>query len=329
MANLSSGNTGKINMKIIAILLFVIIIGFAFYPSSTPVSNSYIERDSGVIKTEKVLGEKWLSWLYGNPVGEASMYILVKRKFFSSIYGNMMDWKSSVEKIKPFVDEYNIDMDIVENQEYNSFNDFFTRKLKMSARPIDSSINVVVSPADGKILAYADLNYADFIVKGVKFDVSSFLDDNELAKKYENGSLFVIRLAPYDYHRFHFPVGGTVSQPVLIDGDLYSVNPIALRQMIDIFFINKREYVSISTAQFGKVIMAEVGATMVGSIVQTYNSNNVKIGEEKGYFKFGGSTVVLIFEKDKIVIDDDLLKNTAAGLETEVKMGEKIANLWL
>ncbi len=326
MAKSSTGNTGKINVIIITSLLFVIIFGLAFYPLSTQVSNIYIERDTGVVKTEKVLGEKWLSWLYGNPVGEASMYILVKRKFFSSIYGNMMDWKSSAEKIEPFIDEYNIDMDIVENQEYNSFNDFFTRKLKLSARPVDSLVNVVVSPADGKILAYANLNNDDFIVKGVKFDVSSFLNDTKLAKFYKSGSLVIIRLAPYDYHRFHFPVSGNVSQPIKIDGDLYSVNPIALRQMIDIFFINKREYVIISTEQFGKVIMAEVGATMVGSIVQTYNSNAVTKGEEKGYFKFGGSTVVLLFEEDKIHIDDDLLINTASGLETEVKMGEKIAN---
>ena len=142
--------------------------------------------------------------------------------------------------------------------------------------------------------------------------------------KYEDGSMIVIRLAPYDYHRFHFPVGGRVSPVVRIKGDYYSVNPIALHKMVDIFCRNKREYVVISNPVFGEVVMAEVGATMVGSIVRTYNGNVVEKGQEKGYFKFGGSTVVLFFEEDKIKIDNDLLENTENNLETAVKMGERI-----
>lgn len=316
----------KINKKIVALLLLVLMLGIAFYPLPQIAPNRYVERDSGVVKTEKVAGEKWLQWLYNNPVGEATMFTLVKRKFFSALYGKMMDSPSSLKKIAPFIEDYNIDMSIVQNHEYSSFNSFFIRKLKENARSIDSNSNVVVSPVDGKILAYANISNTNFLVKGSRFDVSSFLDNTELAKKYNDGSLIIIRLAPYDYHRFHFPVSGEISSSAIIDGDLYSVNPIALQKIVEIFFLNKREYVSISTEQIGDVIMAEVGATMVGSIVQTYKGDNVVIGEEKGYFKFGGSTVVLLFEKNKINIDKDLLNNTAVGLETEVKMGEKIAN---
>ncbi len=317
----------KINKKIIVLLLLALLLGVAFYPLPTMEPNRYVERESGVVKTEQVAGEKWLQWLYNNPIGEASTFAFVKRKFFSSLYGKMMDLPSSAEKIAPFVEDYHIDMDIFQNQDYSSFNDFFIRKLKENARPIDTSSNVVVSPADGKILAYANISNADFIIKGFRFDVSSFLDDAELANKYFGGSLIVIRLAPYDYHRFHFPVSGEVSTPFRIEGDLYSVNPIALKKMVEIFFLNKREYVTISTHQTGDIIMAEVGATMVGGIIQTYKGNTVVVGEEKGYFKFGGSTVVLLFEKNKIVIDEDLLNNTALGLETEVSMGERIAVL--
>jgi len=315
----------KINKKLIAVIAFIVLLGIAFYPIPKQVPNQYINRETGNIITEKVAGEKWLVWLYNNPIGEASMFTIVKRKFISSWYGSTMDSPSSAKKIKPFIEDYNINMEIALSQEYNSFNDFFTRKLKENARPIDSNSNAIISPADGKILAYANINNADFIVKGTKFNVSSFLADTDLAKKYENGSLIVVRLAPYDYHRFHFPVSGKVSVPTLIDGDLYSVNPIALRQMVEIFFINKREYASISTQYIGNVIMAEVGATMVGSIIQTYKGSEITKGEEKGFFKFGGSTVVLLFEKDKIIIDEDLLKNTSSGMETEVRMGEKIA----
>ena len=317
----------KINKRVIVLLLLALLLGMAFYPLPQMESNSYVEREGGIVKTEKVAGERWLQWLYNNPVGEATMYTLVKRKFLSSWYGNRMDSPSSSEKIAPFIEDYQIDMSIVQDQNYNSFNDFFIRKLKKDARPVDSTPNLVVSPADGKILAYENISNTNFLVKGSRFDVSSFLENTKLAKKYINGSLIIIRLAPYDYHRFHFPVSGMVSLPIIVDGYLYSVNPIAIKKMVEIFFLNKREYIEISTQQFGDIIMAEVGATMVGSIIQTYKGDSVIVGEEKGYFKFGGSTVVLLFEKNKIIIDNDLLNNTVAGLETEIKMGERIATM--
>jgi len=212
----------------------------------------------------------------------------------------------------------------VQEQEFQNFNDFFTRKLKENARPIDTSFNIVVSPADGKVLAYADFGNSDFIIKGFRFDVSSFLDNPVLAQKYRDGALLVIRLAPVDYHRFHFPVSGNLTSNIKVEGDYYSVNPFALRKKAEILCLNKREYTILSNPLFGDVIMAEVGATMVGSIVQTYKGSSVIKGKEKGYFKFGGSTVVLLFEKSKIYIDRDLLINTANGYETAVKMGERI-----
>ena len=215
-------------------------------------------------------------------------------------------------------------MSIAQEQKFNNFNDFFTRKLKNDARPIDTGARIVVSPADGKILAYADLSNSWFIVKGYRFDVSSFLNDPALSKKYHNGAMLIIRLAPMDYHRFHFPVSGKISSSKKIDGDYYSVNPFALRKKAEIFCLNKREYSIISNPLVGDVVLCEVGATMVGSIVQTYKGNDAHKGEEKGYFKFGGSTVVLLFEKNKIHIDADLLMNTSNGYETSVKMGKRI-----
>ena len=310
----------------IAILLLAVLL-LAFYPSPQQTPIKYVDRENGAIKTEKVAGEKWLIWLYNNPVGEATLWALVKRKMLSSVYGEMMDRPSSAEKIQPFVEEFDIDMNEAQKQEFNSFNDFFTRKLKANSRPIDTGLIVVISPADGKVLAYADISNTDFIIKGYRFDVPSFLNDSSLANKYKNGSLIIIRLAPNDYHRFHFPVSGQVSPVTQIEGDYYSVNPIALCEMAEIFCMNKREYVIISNPLFGDIIMAEVGATMVGSIVQTYSHNMAIKGEEKGYFEFGGSTVVLLFEKGTISIDADLLENTAKGLETSVVMGDRIGIL--
>jgi len=319
----------KIKKKTIVFSVLVIFIALAFYPLPENLPIKYVDRQTGEIETEKVAGEKWLVWLYNNPVGQLSLHSLVKRKFVSSYYGGMMDSPKSIDKIEPFVEEYDIDLSIAQKQEFSSFNDFFVRKLKQEARIINRDSNVIVSPADGKILAYADISNQDFIVKGYRFDLKEFLNNAALAEKYKNGSLVIVRVCPVDYHRFHFPVSGNVSPSIEIDGDYYSVNPIAVKKVIEVFCINKRAYVTISTREFGDVIMAEVGATMVGSIVQTYKENIAVKGEEKGYFKFGGSSVVLLFEKGKIRIDDDLMKNTENNLETEVKMGERIAASYL
>ncbi|HNW57358.1 MAG TPA: phosphatidylserine decarboxylase [Bacteroidales bacterium] len=310
----------------ISLLLLSIIIIIACITPLTQDPIQYYERETGQLKTEKVAGEKWLVWLYYNPIGEATLWTLAKRKLVSSVYGKMMDRTSSAKRIHPFIEDFNIDMSSVREQEYKNFNDFFTRKLKDNARPVDTSLNIVISPADGKIMAYADISNSDFIIKGFRFDIPSFLDNPVLAQKYNEGTLIIIRLAPVDYHRFHFPVSGNLTPNKKIEGDYYSVNPFALRKKAEIFFLNKREYTIISNPLFGDVIMAEVGATMVGSIVQTYTENSVKKGEEKGYFKFGGSTVVLLFEKSKIDIDKDILINTANGYETAVKMGERIGD---
>ncbi len=308
----------------IILLLLAVIAITASYPLPPQAPIQYYDRESGLLKTEKVAGEKWLVWLYNNPVGEATLWALAKRKVVSSVYGNRMDRPSSAKKIQPFVEEFDIDMRTAQKQKFNSFNDFFTRKLKNYARPVDTSSTISVSPADGKILAYADISNSDFIIKGYRFDIFSFLNHAGLAQNYLDGTLVIIRLAPFDYHRFHFPISGTVLPITRIDGEYYSVNPLALRKMAEIFCLNKREFTIISNPLFGDVVMTEVGATMVGSIVQTYARNFAKKGEEKGYFKFGGSTVVLLFEKNKIRIDNDLLMNTLKGYETVIKEGERI-----
>ncbi len=304
--------------------MLVLILGLAFYPLPQQTPVRYVNRQSGTIQTEKIAGEKWLVWLYNNPVGEATLFTLAKRKILSSLYGKMMDRPASAKKIEPFVKEFEIDLSVAEKQHFSSFNDFFTMRLKPDARPVDTGSNILVSPADGKVLVYADLSVSDFIVKGYCFDVFSFLEDSSLALQYVDGSLVIVRLAPNDYHRFHFPVNGTVSPLVRISGSYYSVNPLALRKMAEIFCLNKREFVIISSPLFGDVVMAEVGATMVGSIVQTWQGRKAVKGMEKGYFKFGGSTVVLLFAKNKVLLDTDLLTNTAKGLETYVKTGERI-----
>lgn len=288
----------------------------------------YIERKTGEIKVEKVPGEKYLKFLYYNPLGELPLNLVVKKKFLTEYYGKKMDKPESVKKIPSFIEQADINIAEAKKrvEEFKSFNDFFYRELKEGARTVDYRENVLASPADGKILAFENLNREkEFYIKGDKFTLEEFFADKELANKYKNGVFMIIRLAPIDYHRFHFPADGEISESKLIDGVYYSVSTHAIKKNFRILCENKREYSILKTEKFGDIAMFEVGATMVGGIKQSYKPNSyVKKGEEKGYFYFGGSTCVLVFERGKVKIDEDLLENTKKGIETKVYMGEKI-----
>ena len=307
------------------VLGLIVLLLIFLYPFHDAQPIRYIDRADGQEKIEKVPGEFWLNWLYNNPVGELSLEAFVKRKALSEWYGDKMDAPESADKIDGFVEQYGIDLNEAQKQKFNSFNDFFYRKLKSNARPINFDSNLVVSPADGKIFAYQNITTQDFIVKGYRFNLGEYLQDSTLTKEFQGGSLIIVRLCPTDYHRFHFPVSGKLISDRKIKGDLYSVSPIALHKKIELICLNKREISVIENDKVEKFIYSEVGATMVGSIIQTYENKSVVKGEEKGYFKFGGSTVILFFKKGKINIDQDLLNNTKNGLETAVKMGERIA----
>ncbi|TIH13399.1 phosphatidylserine decarboxylase [Marinifilum sp. JC120] len=291
----------------------------------------YIDRKSGELCKEIVPGEHWLKWLYHNPLGKLALHGVVKRKFISQWYGNKMDSPASKNKIPEFVKDLKIDMNEATRpmEEYDSFNDFFIRQLKPEVRPINRSPETIVSPADGKIIAFEKINGLDsFFVKGQQFSLDKFLQNSMLSKKYEEGTLLIIRLAPVDYHRFHFPAEGNISASSPIKGDYFSVSPYAVKNMLRVYWENKREYSILKTAGAGDILLCEVGATMVGSIIQSYTPDSeVKKGQEKGWFKFGGSTVIMLLEKDKAQIDTDIIKNTKNGFETSIKIGEPIAKL--
>ncbi len=286
----------------------------------------YINRKTGELITETPPGEGFLKFLYYNPIGELALNLLVKRKALSALYGRLMNRKSSTKNIASFVKSLNIDMTEARKSiaEFTSFNDFFYRKLKPEARPIETDL---VSPADAKLLAFERVTeVSEFFVKGQKFTLKDFLQDGELAKKYENSALLIFRLAPNDYHRFHFPYSGLVSKTKEIKGRYFSVSPYALHQNFTRVFVeNKREYLTLQTKNKGEILLSPVGATMVGTIIETYTPNtNIKKGDEMGYFAFGGSTVVMLVDNQHFTIDADILENTKKGIEMAVKMGERI-----
>ncbi|KAI7738701.1 hypothetical protein M8C21_030803 [Ambrosia artemisiifolia] len=212
---------------------------------------------------------------------------------------------------------------------FNTFNEFFIRELKPGARPIacKERDDVAVCAADCRLMAFRTAEESlRFWIKGKKFSIRGLLGDISCSNAFIDGTLVIFRLAPQDYHRFHFPVSGTIEQIVDISGSLYTVNPIAVNsKYCNVFTENKRAVSVISTADFGKVAFVAIGATMVGSITFTKKAgDHVQKGDEFGYFSFGGSTVICVFEKDSIALDEDLLANSARSLETLVSVGMQL-----
>jgi len=288
----------------------------------------YYDRKTNKYQVEQVAGEKYLNWIYSSPVGMALSEIFIKKKLFTKLYGSYCDSSKSIKKINSFISEFNIDMNICKSSvnDFKCFNDFFIRELSPEARPIDMSPEALVSPGDGKLLAYENIDLNNIVqVKGITYSLKELIKNDEIASKYENGTCLILRLCPTDYHRFHFLDSGVCSETSKLKGYYYSVNPVALQKVKKLFCENKREWSIFHSDNFGDVLYVEVGATCVGSIIQSYSPNKkVQKGDEKGYFKFGGSTVVLFFEKDKLKLDSNIVEHTNAGIETAVLMGETI-----
>ncbi|MBU3161270.1 phosphatidylserine decarboxylase [Clostridium frigoris] len=288
----------------------------------------YYNRKENKYETEKVAGEKYLNWSYSSPAGKGLVELLLKKKLFSKLYGFYCDTKTSSRKIKNFIKEFDIDMSKYDRSynEYSSFNEFFIRSLKPGARKIDKNNNTLISPCDGKISAYENVNLNKIVqIKGFTYSLKELLQDDKTYNSYNEGTCLIFRLCPTDYHRFHFIDNGICGDTTKIKGHYYSVNPVALKNIKKLFCQNKREWSIFHSDNFGDAIYMEVGATCVGTIVQSY-SNGCKVvkGEEKGYFKFGGSTVIILFKKNAVKIDEDLLNQSRLGFETSVLMGEKI-----
>lgn len=285
----------------------------------------FFNRETGKTETEAIFGEGALRWVYETLPGKVALAVLVRRAFFSKIYGALMSRKASRQKIAPFIARFGLDPNEFADpvEAFASFNDFFSRRLKPEARPIAPSAAIL--PADGRHLAFPriDAGATTIYAKGQAFDLKKLLGgDDALAQRFHGGAIVCSRLCPTDYHRFHFPVAGTATAPRRIGGALFSVNPIALSKRISYLWKNKREIVEIDSPAFGKVVQIIIGATNVGTICTTFTPGKFcEKGDELGFFRFGGSFVATLFEPGKIVLADDLVANTATGRETYAKFG--------
>ena len=276
--------------------------------------------NDGEYERENVVAEKLMRLIYDSPVGGATLPFLVKRKALSRLYGMYCRTKHSARKIPKFIRKYQVDM-TGSSGEYKNFAEFFSRERDDVSFP--EAPAKLGSPCDGLASAYADIDPAMLIAaKGSTFSLSELLGDSELAEAYRGGTMLRIRLTPANYHRMHFFDDGVVTDSRLIRGDLYSVSPLALKRIVRLYCRNKRALISFASNNFGEVMLVEVGATFVGSIVHCFeNGASVNRAQLASYFLPGGSLLLAFFKKGMFNPDQALLEQSAEGYETRVMVG--------
>ena len=269
-------------------------------------------------ETKEIVYKPSVMFLYGNFLGRIILLFLNNR-FVSKIVGKYMNSKLSIKRINKTIKENNIDMNLFENRKFISFNDFFTRHKKNLQ--FDYQKNDFVSPADAKLLVIKLNNESTFDIKGSIYTLKDIVKE-DLTEKYENGYALIFRLEVSDYHRYHFIDDGSIDDYKYIKGKLNTVQPIAYNKKI--FHTNLREYTVLHTKNFGDIIEVDVGAMLVGKISNNKKIHKFKKGDEKGYFEFGGSTIILFVQENRVLLDNDILLNSTLGYETIVNCGEKI-----
>ena len=274
-----------------------------------------------LIETPEV-GAGAMRFAYENPIGRGLTKAILCRSFISNLYAAWQKSSLSRGKVRKFVARYQISTEDCTAQEFSNFNAFFTRQRKNYVN--QTAENELPAIADSKLTALPIDENRVFTVKGVPYTAAELLENEKLAAEYAGGICLIFRLSPDDYHRYVYPDAGTQEKTVAIKGVLHSVNPIA--GSLGVYRRNARRYTLLHTEHFGDVVQMEVGALLVGKI-RNHNETTGSFAklQEKGYFEYGGSTVILLLKKDAVTVDADILKYSAKGIETKVKIGERIA----
>ena len=268
-----------------------------------------------IVKKKTLRPAASLRFLYEKKLGTPFLKLLTSR-FVSRAVGRYLDGRLSKGLIKGYVKKHGIDMNEYLAEQY-------PRRIRPELRPFDFSPEAFVSPCDGKLSVFPVEEGGKFEIKGFSYSAETLLRNAELAEKYRGGWCLVFRLTVEDYHRYFYIDGGSKGENVFIEGRLHTVQPIALEHR-RVFTENCREYTVLHTENFGDVTQVEVGAMMVGRIVNNQGAGSFRRGEEKGRFEFGGSTIVLLVEREKVLLDEELIRNTLEDGETKVLCGERI-----
>lgn len=266
--------------------------------------------------------DRFLEWMYGTAPGRCLVRLMI-RPGVSRAAGWLLDRRISALAVTPFIRKNRISMEDFEERRFRSFNDFFTRRIKPGRRPIDREPGHLIAPCDSKLSVFSIQPDSRFWVKGTRYTLEELLKSSALAGQFLGGTLLLFRLTVGDYHRYAYIDSGYVGESIRIPGVFHTVNPAAASRY-PIYRENTRTYSLLESDRFGTVLQMEVGAAMVGRIVNAPGSRQVRRGEEKGRFEFGGSTVIVLLQAGRFTPDADLLRNTAEDAETIVHQGERI-----
>lgn len=294
------------------------------------IAIDYFDRKEGKLRTERIYASGFLFWSYNTRAGHWARDLIFRRKIISSLYGWLHNLRWSQKKIKSFVQKVDVNLDEVERplEDFSSFNAFFTREIDLSRRPMIFDPHVCITPVDGKVLVYPAVKpNMTFRIKRSTFNLRRFLGNDRLSEQFAGGSLVISRLSLADYHHIHFPDSGIPRHAISIPGNYNASGPYSLHTLLPFYTENHRMMTLFDSDHFGQMMIVEIGALTVGSIQQRFLPDvRVIRGERKGYFELGGSTVVMLFQKGKIELDEDLQTNTQKDIETYVRFGDSIGN---
>ena len=302
-----------------------------------PFEIKYYNRNTNKEEIEKVYGHKAIEFAYGSAIGK-SIGPIIASKFVSKFYGSSQDSIKSAGKVPGFIKDFSIQIDDFKkgslpeqpvDYSYKSFNEFFIREFKDGKRKFAQAGEYLSACAEARYFGYEAINDSLKVpVKGSMLAANKLLQNEKWGDTFKGGPLVIARLCPVDYHRYHYSDDGDTLDHYNIDGNLHSVNPVALKHRPDIFIKNERRVSIVETKHFGKLAYIEVGATCVGKIVQSYDETKAhKSGDEKGYFLFGGSTVIVCGEPGKWKPSSDMITNTMKGIETYIHLGDEMGVL--
>ncbi|WP_348921053.1 phosphatidylserine decarboxylase [Enterococcus rotai] len=275
-------------------------------------------------KTKRITeNNNWsLNFLYKNPLGRCLLKVIIQPPL-TKLAGVYLNSSLSKGMINRFIKKNGLKMEDYEPMSYTSFNHFFMREIKPTARTLAQEVGALSAPCDGKVTVYPISDKQTFKVKHSEYALSELLDSTSLAEKWQGGCAVIFRLTPDDYHHYYFIDEGTIGAHQKIAGVFHTVQPIAIHSQ-PVFSTNAREVTVIETKNFGEIAQIEVGALMVGKIKNVKTSGNCQRFEKKGWFEFGGSTVILLFQKNQVTIDPEIWVNTEQNLETIVKFGQVV-----
>ncbi|MCF7853200.1 MAG: phosphatidylserine decarboxylase [Candidatus Pacebacteria bacterium] len=290
------------------------------------------DRKTGDMFDEPILGDHLLRLTCRNYLGALPRLALFRSHCISRVLGWYADSRWSRHAVNSAIRQLHIDVSEFAQpvEQYRTFNEFFTRCLRKGTRPYNPAPNEFCAPADSRVLVFPSVDALScFPVKGVRFNISRLLKgaDNETTDIH-GGSVAVFRLSPADCHRFYYPASGRVLTERQIPGGLAPVNIMALRRRADVYTSNTRYVSMVEFDGFGRAAFVEVGAFAVGRIVHTHNDRTFTKMDEKGYFEFGGSTIVVVLRPGCIEFDADLAQNTLNGYETRILAGQRVGCLF-